>query len=257
MALRSPLATARRPDRLEEPLVTRFRERVLAALADHVERIVLFGSRARGDEHAESDWDFAVFFDRPPTKRDQRVLSDLTSELWEEFDVETQSLAFPSQTWVASDELACNIREHGRIVYGPPEVPMLERPVLQHARAALAKAERFAAQADQALPQAYETVVHNSYYAMFHAARAALLVVEGSASTNHGRVVDTFQETVRRRRMKAAGNHAANLKVAFKLRMKADYGSDDLTEAAGQLREQVGPFLAFSRELVDQATGET
>ena len=32
-----------------------------------------------------------------------------------------------------------------------------------------------------------------AYYAMFHAARAALLAVDGSASTNHGRVVETFE----------------------------------------------------------------
>ena len=50
------------------------------------------------------------------------------------------------------------------------------------------------------MPQAYETVVHNSYYAMFHAARAVLLVVEGSASTNHGRVVETFARMARRQR---------------------------------------------------------
>jgi hypothetical protein len=31
---------------------------------------------------------------------------------------------------------------------------MIERPVLQHARTAMDKAERFAAQADRALPQA-------------------------------------------------------------------------------------------------------
>jgi predicted nucleotidyltransferase len=39
----------------EDRVVARFRERVVAALGDSVERIVLFGSRARGDEHAESD----------------------------------------------------------------------------------------------------------------------------------------------------------------------------------------------------------
>jgi uncharacterized protein len=179
MAIRSPLRIASRREAAEEPVVARFRERVLAAFGGDVERIVLFGSRARGDEHAESDWDFAVFFDHAPTEHEERALSDLTWAVQRELATEIQSMARPGQAWLATDELSCNIRDHGRIVCGPAEIPMIERPVLQHARVALDKAERFAAQAAQAAPQAYETIVHNSYYAMFHAARAALLAVEG------------------------------------------------------------------------------
>ena len=253
MAIRSIVQVARRPVTAEAPVVARFRERVLRAFGGHVERIVLFGSRARGDEHGESDWDLAVFFDHAPTEPEQRTLSDLTSAVRREFDSRVQSIARSGQAWLATDELACNIRDHGRVVYGPTEIPMIERPVLQHARAALDKAERFAAQAAQAAPHAYETIVHNSYYAMFHAARAALLAVDGSASTNHGRVVETFKRTVRRRRLAGGRDHAVALEAAFELRMKADYGSDDLTEAGRQLRDQVAPFLEFCRKLVDAA----
>ena len=130
---------------------------------------------------------------------------------------------------------------------------MIERPVLQHARVAMSKAERFAEQAEQALPQAYETIVHNSYYAMFHAARAALLAVEGSASTNHGRVVETFKEMMRRRRIKGGRDYAVALEGAAKLRMKADYGNEDLTEAGRRLRDQIESFLGFCGKLVDAA----
>lgn len=234
-------------------MVARFRERVLAALGDGVERIVLFGSRARGDEHAESDWDFAVFFDHDPSEREQRTLSDVTRAVQREFAAGIQSIARSRRAWLATDELACNIRDHGRVAYGPAEIPMIERPVLQHARVAMGKAERFAEQAEQALLQAYETIVHNSCYAMFHAARAALLAIEGSASTNHGQVVKTFKETLRRRRIKGGREHAAALEGAFELRMKADYGNEDLTEAGGRLRDQVRPFLGFCQKLVDTA----
>ncbi|MGL5509590.1 MAG: type VII toxin-antitoxin system MntA family adenylyltransferase antitoxin [Microcoleaceae cyanobacterium] len=30
----------------------------------YIKTLILFGSRARGDIHADSDWDFAVFYDR-------------------------------------------------------------------------------------------------------------------------------------------------------------------------------------------------
>jgi len=52
-------------------LAARYRERALAAFPGRVERIVLFGSRARGEAHDESDWDFAVFLDHKPTQGDR------------------------------------------------------------------------------------------------------------------------------------------------------------------------------------------
>jgi predicted nucleotidyltransferase len=68
MAIRSPLHVASRREAPEELVVAPFRERVLAAFGGDIERMVLFGSRARGDEHAESDWNSAVFFDHAPTE---------------------------------------------------------------------------------------------------------------------------------------------------------------------------------------------
>jgi uncharacterized protein len=253
MAIRSPLHIAPRDDRPEEPVVARFRERVLAAFDHRVERIVLFGSRARGDEHAESDWDFAVFFDHDPTERERRALSDLTGAVQHEFDAEIQSMARSGQAWLGTDELSCNIRDHGRVVHGPAEIPMIERPVLQHARVALGKAERFAELSRGTPDDRFEGVIHGAYYAMFHAARAALLAVEGSASTNHGRVVDTFKAMIKRRRAKTGRERATALESAFELRMKADYGSEDLTQPGRELRDRMGPFLVYCQMLVEAA----
>ena len=42
----------------------------------------------------------------------------------------------------------------------------------------------------------FEGVIHGAYYAMFHAARGALLAVEGSGSTNHGQEVKSFARMV-------------------------------------------------------------
>jgi uncharacterized protein (UPF0332 family)/predicted nucleotidyltransferase len=242
--------------RLTADLPARLRERVLATLPGQVERIVLFGSRATGETHGESDWDFAVFLAREPTEQDQQRISEIGDEIGRRFDSEVQVLIFAGPKWLARDELACNIRDHGLIIYGSDDAPMIERPVLEHARAALSKAERFAEQAAQALPQAYETVVHNSYYAMFHAARAALLALERSASTSHGRVVETFGQAVKRRKLgRSATRCAAALAAAYKLRAKADYGNQDLTEDGRRLREGVAPFLALARSLLDQPPG--
>jgi hypothetical protein len=56
---------------------------------------------------------------------------------------------------------------------------------------------------------------------------------------------------MRRRRIKGGREHAKALEAAAQLRMKADYGNEDLTEEGRALRDQVGPFLDFCRKLVD------
>ena len=58
----------------DDPVLKRFRDALDALYGDRIERVVLFGSRARGDAHEDSDYDIAVF------------LKDLTDR-WQEFDV--------------------------------------------------------------------------------------------------------------------------------------------------------------------------
>jgi predicted nucleotidyltransferase len=43
------------------PVLKRFRAALGELYGDRIERVVLFGSRARGDAHDESDYDIAVF----------------------------------------------------------------------------------------------------------------------------------------------------------------------------------------------------
>jgi predicted nucleotidyltransferase len=60
-------------DLANEPILKRFRAALDEMYGDRLERVVLFGSRARGDAHEESDYDVAVF------------LKDLTDR-WPELD---------------------------------------------------------------------------------------------------------------------------------------------------------------------------
>ena len=48
----------------DDPVLTRFRSALDAAYGDRIERVVLFGSRARGDHRPDSDYDVAVFLRR-------------------------------------------------------------------------------------------------------------------------------------------------------------------------------------------------
>jgi predicted nucleotidyltransferase len=48
-----------------DPIVSRFRAALDEAYGERVERVVLFGSRARGDGRPDSDYDIAVFLRAP------------------------------------------------------------------------------------------------------------------------------------------------------------------------------------------------
>src|SRR5271155_5584077 len=47
------------------PILKRFRAAVAEVYGDRLERVVLYGSRARGDHQPDSDYDIAVFIKDP------------------------------------------------------------------------------------------------------------------------------------------------------------------------------------------------
>ncbi|MFZ4859909.1 MAG: nucleotidyltransferase domain-containing protein [Desulfuromonadaceae bacterium] len=67
-----------------DPVLTQFRHALNEVYGGRIERVVLFGSRARGDARPDSDYDVAVF------------LKDM-GDRWEEFDrlaiIETSIIA--------------------------------------------------------------------------------------------------------------------------------------------------------------------
>ena len=50
-----------------EPALIRFRAALTEIYGDRLERVVLYGSRARGDHRPDSDYDVAVFIKDPGT----------------------------------------------------------------------------------------------------------------------------------------------------------------------------------------------
>lgn len=68
-----------------DPVLRRFRAAVDEIYGDRVARVVLFGSRARGDAHPDSDYDVAVFLrDMPDRMVELNRLADLGTALLDE-----------------------------------------------------------------------------------------------------------------------------------------------------------------------------
>jgi predicted nucleotidyltransferase len=73
------------PNPKNAPVLTRFRAALDQIYGPRIERAVLFGSRARGDAHAESDYDIAVFLhDLTNRAAEMNRLADLATEIIEE-----------------------------------------------------------------------------------------------------------------------------------------------------------------------------
>ncbi len=68
-----------------DPVLMRFRTAVTEMYGDRLERVVLFGSRARGDAQPDSDYDIAVFLrDMPDRFAEMNRLADLGTAILDE-----------------------------------------------------------------------------------------------------------------------------------------------------------------------------
>ncbi len=68
-----------------EPVLKRFRAAVAEVYGDRLERVVLYGSRARGDHQPDSDYDIAVFIKEPGSFYDESGrLAAITTDILED-----------------------------------------------------------------------------------------------------------------------------------------------------------------------------
>ena len=103
-----PLAPA------DDPVLVRFRAALDALYGDRVERVVLFGSRARGDAREDSDYDVAVFLkdlsDRWP---ELDRLADLGTEFLDETGEFIHAMPYRAGSYNERTSLMREIRREG------------------------------------------------------------------------------------------------------------------------------------------------
>ncbi|HEY3352130.1 MAG TPA: nucleotidyltransferase domain-containing protein [Polyangia bacterium] len=75
-----------------------FKRRLVARFGDRVERVTLFGSYARGEQHEESDVDVLVVI-RDVTGLEQSAVARLGGELLTERGVDVMPVVFSPEAW--------------------------------------------------------------------------------------------------------------------------------------------------------------
>jgi uncharacterized protein len=99
---------------LNDPVLMRFRGAVTEIYGDRVERVVLFGSRARGEAQPDSDYDVAVFL-RGMADRfaEMNRLADLTTRILEETGEFIQAMPYRAGSYDERTPLMHEIRADG------------------------------------------------------------------------------------------------------------------------------------------------
>jgi predicted nucleotidyltransferase len=100
---------------LDDPILARFRTAVDAAYGNRLERVVLFGSRARGDHNPESDYDIAVFIKGTWDLWDELgVLAGITTDILTDTDAVISAKPFHAGSHRRRTPLMGEIRRDGR-----------------------------------------------------------------------------------------------------------------------------------------------
>ena len=80
-----------------DPILTRFRATLDEIYGPRLERVILYGSRARGDARDDSDYDVAVFLrDMPDRIAELYRLADLSTAILDETGAFIHAMAYPA-----------------------------------------------------------------------------------------------------------------------------------------------------------------
>jgi len=98
----------------DDPVLRRFRAALDKAYGPRIERVVLFGSRARGDARADSDYDVAMFLkELPDVWLERKRLADLRVDFIDETGAFFDTKPYPMTAWQDRTPLMQEIRRDG------------------------------------------------------------------------------------------------------------------------------------------------
>lgn len=97
-----------------DPVLARFRAAVDEMYGNQLDRVVLFGSRARGDAHEDSDYDVAIFLKTLPDRwAELDRLADLRVRFLDETGAFFDAKPYPVTAYRERSPLMHEIRREG------------------------------------------------------------------------------------------------------------------------------------------------
>jgi uncharacterized protein len=98
-----------------DPVLTRFRAALDRVYGNRVERVVLFGSRARGDARPDSDYDVAVFLKDLADRWDEvDRIADIATDIMDETGAFVHAMPYRAETYRDRTPLMHEVRGEGR-----------------------------------------------------------------------------------------------------------------------------------------------
>lgn len=106
--------TTSKPDILSDPAVRYFAEALKAKISTNLCRLILFGSRARGDAKEYSDYDFVIIVNHNDKDVKEEIF-EIKYEFLNKFDIPTCGLVYTPEEWSmrAKTPLGINVSREG------------------------------------------------------------------------------------------------------------------------------------------------
>ena len=100
---------------IADPILSRFRTALDEVYGERIERVVLFGSRARGDGRPDSDYDVAVFLrDLDSFGKEARRIAEIETDILFDTGAVINALPFKAGSWQERTGLMGELRREGR-----------------------------------------------------------------------------------------------------------------------------------------------
>jgi uncharacterized protein (UPF0332 family)/predicted nucleotidyltransferase len=237
----------------EAQAVEEFKEKLLAALPDQVRDIILFGSKARGDGHPESDIDLLVVLENP-TKEQTNTVYDITFDILFDRGVDLSAITFSQEEAMRKRELGTplmhNVAEEGIVIMGKAIVVGEGKPQ-EVARGFLDSArERLRSAALLLDGGLYRDSVSRAYYAFLDAADGAL-AARRITPKSHAGTISLFGLHFIKTGL-VDEKYSAWFKKIYKARLDADYKRDRVftEEEAKEALEQATEFVEMIEKLL-------
>ena len=97
-----------------DPILAKFRDALTALYGDRIERVVLYGSRARGDAREDSDYDIALFLKGETSMwAEHKLIHPIEWAIFEETGADISTFTFPAGSWEQRTLLMHEIRKDG------------------------------------------------------------------------------------------------------------------------------------------------